>query len=37
MVQALIERVEISNRDHVEVICKFRDEYAAVSEYAGVI
>ena len=36
MIQALIERVEVSNRDRVEVIFKFRDEFTAISEYTGV-
>jgi len=33
---ALIERVVVSDRDKVEVIFKFRDEYAAICEYSGV-
>jgi hypothetical protein len=36
MAKALIERVEVSDRDRVTVFFKFRDEYAAISEYAGV-
>jgi hypothetical protein len=34
MAQALIERVEVSNRNCVKVFFKFRDEFAAISEYA---
>jgi DNA invertase Pin-like site-specific DNA recombinase len=36
MAQALIERVEVSNRNRVSVTFKFRDEFAAISEYAEV-
>jgi hypothetical protein len=35
MAQALIERVEVSERNRVRVILKFRDELAAVSEYSN--
>lgn len=34
--QAMIERVEVSDRDDVKVIFKFRDERKAVSEYANI-
>jgi len=36
MAQALVERVEVSNRDRVTITFKFRDEFAAISEYAEV-
>ena len=36
MAQALLERVEVSDRDNVTVAFKFRDEYAAVCEYANI-
>jgi len=35
LAKAMIERIEVSNRDVVEVGFKFRDEYAAVEEYTG--
>jgi hypothetical protein len=37
MAQALIERVEVSDYNRVHVIFKFRDEYAAIRQYAGVV
>ena len=37
MAQALIERVEVSNYNRVEVICKFRDEWAAIREHSGYV
>jgi DNA invertase Pin-like site-specific DNA recombinase len=36
MAQALVECVEVSNRDRVTITFKFRDEFAAISEYAEV-
>jgi hypothetical protein len=36
MTQALVERVEISDYNKVSIIFKFRDEYAAISEYVEV-
>jgi len=36
MAQALIERVEVSNRDHVTITFKFRDEYAAIQKFMEV-
>jgi hypothetical protein len=36
MAQALIERVEVSNRNHVKVCFKFRDEYMAIQSSAEV-
>jgi hypothetical protein len=36
LAQAMIERVEVSNRNVVEVTFKFRDEYEAVCEYADI-
>jgi hypothetical protein len=36
MAQALIERVEVSNRNRVTVRFKFRDEYAAIQNYTEV-
>jgi hypothetical protein len=33
----MVERVEVHDRDKVEVIFKFRDEYEALSSYAGVM
>ena len=36
MAQALIERVEVSNRDSVKVTFKFRDEYAAIKDHTEV-
>jgi DNA invertase Pin-like site-specific DNA recombinase len=36
MAHALIERVEISNRNRVSITFKFRDEFAAISEYSEV-
>ncbi|GHU87726.1 resolvase [Clostridia bacterium] len=36
MAQALVERVEVSDYNKVHIIFKFRDEYAAISEYAEV-
>lgn len=35
MAQAMIERVEVYDRNKVKVSLKFRDEYQAVSEYAN--
>jgi DNA invertase Pin-like site-specific DNA recombinase len=35
MAQALIDRVEVSERNRVTVIFKFRDEFAAISEYSN--
>jgi DNA invertase Pin-like site-specific DNA recombinase len=37
MAQALIERVEVSNRNRVSITFKFRDEYAAISRYAEAV
>jgi DNA invertase Pin-like site-specific DNA recombinase len=37
MVQALIERVEVSGRSNVIVVFKFRDEYEAIRQYTGVM
>ena len=34
MAKALIERIEVSNRNNVEVFFKFRDEYAAARDYS---
>jgi len=34
MVQALVERIEISNYNKVKVRFRFRDEYAAICEYS---
>jgi DNA invertase Pin-like site-specific DNA recombinase len=34
MAQALIERVEVSERNKVHITFKFRDEYAAIQNYA---
>ena len=36
MAQALIERVEVSNRNCVTVIFKFRDEYKGIQKYTEV-
>ena len=36
MAHALIERVEVSERNRVCVTFKFRDEYALIAEYAEV-
>jgi DNA invertase Pin-like site-specific DNA recombinase len=36
MAHALIERVEVSERNRVTVFFKFRDEYAAINDYAEV-
>ena len=35
MAQALIERVEVSNRNRVTVTFKFHDEYAAACGYSN--
>jgi hypothetical protein len=36
MAKALIERVEVSDRNRVTVMFKFRDEFAAIAQYAEV-
>jgi hypothetical protein len=36
MAQAMIERVDVHDRDKVTVTFKFRDEYAAIREYMEV-
>jgi hypothetical protein len=35
MARALIERIEVSNRNRVTITFKFRDEFAAIMGYAG--
>jgi DNA invertase Pin-like site-specific DNA recombinase len=37
LVQALIERVDVSNRNRVTVTFKFSDEYAAICGYSGYV
>jgi hypothetical protein len=36
MAQALIERIEVSDRNRLSITFKFRDEFEAISEYAEV-
>jgi hypothetical protein len=36
MAQALIERVEVSDRDKVSIMFKFRDEYTSIQNYTEV-